>query len=80
MHQDQHSSVTGGIISIILGIFFAAYSVIIIMDVTKDNYTLSEEYRPLSTIGDFKLGDYMKTMGIFSIEYPSKVNSTTSKL
>ena len=50
------------------------------MDVTKDNYTLSEEYRPLSTIGDFKLGDYMKTMGIFSIEYPSKVNSTTSKL
>ena len=69
-NQDQHSTIFGGVISLICSLIICSYAVAVLWDtiVTKDNRSLSEEIMTLTDSNgtlDFTVGDYMQAMGGF---------------
>ena len=73
--QDQHSSVLGGVVSLICGIFLASYAVVVLYSTiftSQKIYTLSEETITFETaITNFTVAEYIDAMnGTIVISYP----------
>ena len=61
-NQNQHSSIYGGIISIICGLIVAVYASVVLWDtiIKRDSYTFSEEIKTLDRSLDFTVSDYIE--------------------